>query len=330
MRVIHYQRRSRPNANYSIESIFVDVRNRLADRCDIELATAPVHSNGILNRMRILRHIGQFRSRNVHVTGDINFAILGLPRRKGILTLHDCGFLYRTQGIRRLVLKHLWVSWPVGWARRVTAVSETAKQDIIKWSKCPQDKITVIPNAISESFRPGTRLFAPNSIRILHVGTAENKNLLRHTAALEGIPDVTLVIVGKLSPSVERHLVSHNISYENHYGLDHKQVVEMYQSCDLLLFASTIEGFGMPILEAQATRIPVITSNISSMPEVARDSALLVDPYSVEEIREAVQKILTDRELRETLIQRGVANHSRFNPQQIAEMYLQLYEREWR
>ena len=87
------------------------------------------------------------------------------------------------------------------------------------------------------------------------------------------------------------------------------------------------EGFGLPILEAQATGRPVITSNEASMPEVAGDAAILVNPYEVVEIKEAVEKIISDKKLREDLIKKGIENIKRFTPEKIAENYASLYRK---
>ena len=96
-------------------------------------------------------------------------------------------------------------------------------------------------------------------------------------------------------------------------------------SGDLLVFVSTYEGFGLPILEAQATGRPVITSNVLSMPEVAGDSACLVDPFDVSSIRKGILKVINDPAYREKLIKRGFENVKRFQPDKIAEQYADIY-----
>jgi glycosyltransferase involved in cell wall biosynthesis len=95
--------------------------------------------------------------------------------------------------------------------------------------------------------------------------------------------------------------------------------------CDLLVFASTFEGFGLPIVEAQATGRPVVTSNIMSMPEVAGDAACLVDPFNVSSIREGVLKVINDSDYRNALVKAGFENVKRFQPEQIARQYAELY-----
>ena len=103
------------------------------------------------------------------------------------------------------------------------------------------------------------------------------------------------------------------------------ELVEAYRRCDMVVFASLYEGFGLPILEAQAMGRPVITSNFGAMKEAAGDGALLVDPYSVEAIREAVLRIKREPALREDLIAKGLRNAERFRAEAVAARYGELY-----
>jgi glycosyltransferase involved in cell wall biosynthesis len=103
------------------------------------------------------------------------------------------------------------------------------------------------------------------------------------------------------------------------------ELVEAYRRCDLVVFASLYEGFGLPILEAQAMGRPVITSNFGAMREAAGDGALLVDPYSVEEIRAAILRVKNEPGLREELVRKGRENAERFRAEVVAARYAELY-----
>jgi glycosyltransferase involved in cell wall biosynthesis len=103
------------------------------------------------------------------------------------------------------------------------------------------------------------------------------------------------------------------------------ELVAAYQRCDMVVFVSLYEGFGLPILEAQAMGRPVITSNFGAMREAAGDGALLVDPYSVEEIRAAIMRIRNEPGLREELVRKGRENAERFRADAIALKYAQIY-----
>ena len=103
-------------------------------------------------------------------------------------------------------------------------------------------------------------------------------------------------------------------------------MVEKYRNCDVVCFVSTYEGFGMPIVEAQSVGRVVLTSNISSMPEVAGNAACLVDPFSIGEIRRGLDQIINDSVYRDDLVKKGFENCARFDPKQIATQYYDLYK----
>jgi glycosyltransferase involved in cell wall biosynthesis len=107
--------------------------------------------------------------------------------------------------------------------------------------------------------------------------------------------------------------------------VNNDEILAAYQRCDLVLFASTHEGFGLPILEAQAVGRPVVTGNCSSMPGVAGDAACLVDPFDSQSIRAGVEQVVFNETYRTRLISRGFENAQRFSATRIAAEYARLY-----
>ena len=326
IKIAFLQRKARKIGNYSIEMIFEDVRTRLANEIEPRVCFSRYESIGLFKRLYNCIEAA-FRQEEVnHVTGDINYLGFFLNRRKTIHTVHDCVFLERNTGIKQSVLKLFWLTIPVRRSRFITAISEATKREILKYSSCDPDKIVIIPVAISQKFRRSDKTFNKQKPVILHVGTAPNKNLSALISALKGVP-CQLHIVGKQEENYIRELKENGIDHTYQSGLSDEEMLQKYRDADIMAFASTYEGFGMPILEAQATGRVVVTSNLSSMPEVAGDAACLVDPFSTASIREGIQKVIEDDAYRNGLIAKGFENIKRYNPDLIAGQYLALYKK---
>ncbi len=137
---------------------------------------------------------------------------------------------------------------------------------------------------------------------------------------------VHLMLVQPKNKNLIEKLNKFGISYSWYENISRKELYDCYKECDILFFASTYEGFGVPILEAQSVGRPVITSNVASMPEVADKGAMIIDPYSINEIKEAINSIIDDEKLRINLIKNGLNNIKRFDPNLIANKYFTLYE----
>lgn len=326
-RVVYFHRLRRRSANFSIERIFEDVRARLAGRIVPVVSVGRFESSGLIRRTWLCLEAWLRQGDVNHVTGDINFVGLLLTPRRTVQTIHDCGHLARTSGLRHALLKLFWVTIPIRRCAAVTVVSEATKQELLRYVPwCPAEKIVVIPNAIQSGFEFDARPFDSSCPRILQIGTAPNKNLPRLVGALRGLR-CHLEVVGRLSDSQRLLLEEAGIDYSAKADLTDAEVIEAYRRADLVAFVSTYEGFGMPILEAQATGRPVITSNVLSMPFVAGDGALLVDPGDSRSIREAVERLIRDPGLRARLIKAGRENVKRFSAAAVADQYLDLYLR---
>ncbi len=310
---------------FSLEYIFEDVRRRLPAHFQPVKAECSYLSQGFFKRLYITFE-AMFRQGDVnHITGDVHFLALGMKKSKTILTVLDCVFLNETNPIKRAILKTFWMTLPIKKSVMLTAISAATKNEILKHCNIKPEKIRVIHVAISPDFYYQPKAFNTSYPTFLHIGLAPNKNLERVVEAVAGLP-LKMIIVGKLNDAYRAKLSQYNIDYENYFGLSNEAIQNLYAQCDALLFASTYEGFGMPILEAQATGRPVITSDLLSMPEVAGDAACLVDPFNIQSIRTAVQKIIQDGPYRDDLIQKGLENVKRFDPDRIAGEYATLYE----
>lgn len=323
MRVVQYCRRP-GRGHHSVERLYDDVRAHMGSEIDIATCVSRYGSRGLFRRLYDLIR-ARFHQGDVnHVTGDIHFVTYLLDRRRTILTILDCVTLRRLRGVRRWIHWLLWYWLPVKRSAAIVAISESTRQQILKHVRCHPRKVRVIHCAVSDEFQPAPRYDVRERPYILHVGTSKTKNLERHAVALRGM-ECVLVVIGHLSPHQIDALDRNQIEYENHVDLSRHAVLEQYLRCDLLLFASTYEGFGLPIVEAQAVGRPVITSDLWSMGEVAGDAAYLVDPFDVRSIREGVRRVIEDDAVRARLIERGFENVKRFELSSIAARYAALY-----
>lgn len=325
-KVVHFHRRPFPG-QFSIEGLFEHLRQSMGKAGKaVELAVVPFRSKGLIRRVANICWAA-FRQGNInHITGDIHYLAFGLRPERTILTIHDCYPLERLNGWRFRVFKFFWFDVPVRRSVAVTVVSGETKRQLQRHVTIDDEKIVVIPDIVAPIFQPCLRPFDTESPRILQLGTKENKNLPRLIRALKGLP-CHLHIIGALNDAIRAELTSCQVDFSSAENLSEEQIFQSYCDADLVCLVSTCEGFGMPIIEANSVGRPVVTSNISSMPEVAGDAACLVDPYDVVSIRDGIQRVIDNAEYRQQLVNNGLRNATRFQPDQVARQYIQLYQR---
>jgi len=321
--VVHFHRQP-AQRGFSIERLFQDLRAAMPADLRCRKHVVPHRSQGGWRRLANLLDVWRRGGAVNHITGDVHYLALALPGKNTVLTVHDCGMLLRSRGWSRPLLKLLWFTWPIARCRVVTVISEATRREVIELTGAPAEKIRVIHDCVSPDFVPAPAEFNATRPRILLVGVAPNKNLERMAEALAGLP-CEVELIGPPSAAQAAAFAAHGVALRRLGNLDNTGVLAAYRRCDLLLFASTHEGFGLPILEAQATGRPVVTSNCSSMVEVAGDSACLVDPLVPGSIRAGVEKIIHDEVYRAELVRRGTENVRRFLPARIAGDYASLY-----
>ncbi len=269
----------------------------------------------------------KFQGEINHITGDIHTIALFLKGKRTILTVHDIGRYERNlSGIRKIIIKYLWLQWPLKKVAYITTISEFTKQKLITTCKIDAKKVLVIPNPASSDFKPFYKEFNNKQPLVLQIGGSSVKNLLRLIEAVKGT-SFKLLLLRKPTADLKKDLDEANIVYEFRYNLTREEVYKCYCDCDIVFFASLHEGFGVPILEAQQIGKPIITSNIAPMNDVAGDGALLVDPTNVNEIKKALQKLKTETVFRNELIKNGSYNLERFSVKTVTEKYVSLYKK---
>jgi len=265
-----------------------------------------------------------------------------------VVSVHDVSFLehpeYFTQ-FRALQLR-CTVRRTVRAAARVLTVTEFSKRSILAAYGLPEEKVVVLPNGVSSDFRPIARETALRSVRAAHkleapfiltVGDLQpRKNHLGLIRSFEQLvqahPQLPhhLVIVGKetwYSPTILGAARKSAVSSRIHFTgfVSDEQLHQLYGACDLFVYPSFYEGFGLPILEAMATARAVACSNTSGMPEVADSAALLFDPHSTKEMVLAMRDLLLNRELRARMERLGMQRAALFNWERTAAKTLDLY-----
>jgi glycosyltransferase involved in cell wall biosynthesis len=325
LRVTYYHRHS-TSSTYSLERVFHDIRQALPEDVEYRISVARFESRGFWRRVYNITEAVSRQADVNHITGDVHYLACLLRKNRTLLTIADCAMLEKLKGIRKLLLFFFWYWLPEKRSALISVISESTKREVLKYLRCNPDKIRVVHCCISPKFKPFPSDFNAKKPLILQVGTSETKNLLRVVEALKGIP-CHLLIVGRLSKKQEETLRRYRVEFSAIANISDKEIVEVYRQCDMLLFASTYEGFGLPIIEANATGRPVVTSNILSMPEVAGDAACLVNPFDVESIRGGLLRLIQDAAYREQLVQNGFKNVERFRPHAIAQQYVELYKK---
>jgi glycosyltransferase involved in cell wall biosynthesis len=255
---------------------------------------------------------------------------------RSVVTIHDCIHLMFPQylpGRFALAFARSSIAIAARRAIRVLTVSESSKRDILRFVDVPPGKIDVIYNAYDERFAIEPREEDVMRVReryqlqdpfVLYAGNVKpHKNLARLIEAFDlvrarGLDHLKLVLIGDeiskyaaLRRAVHQHHLHKHVRFLGY--MPHETLAVMYRLAGVFVFPSLYEGFGLPPLEAMASGTPVVTSNVSSLPEVAGDAALLVDPYDPEAIGDAIYRVLTDEALRCGLRQKGITRARQFS-----------------
>ncbi len=321
-RVVQFQRRPHEQ-QFSIETVFAALRPYLVQRFTVDVAVSSYPSAGLVPRLRAIIEARHRRGDVNHVVGDVHSLDLLLPRARTVLTVHDTEFLLRHRGPKAWLYVTFWLRLPVRRAAVVTVPSEATANDLRRVVSISRDRLRVVPNPVAERFTPPPDRPQVRRPTALLLGAWPNKNLDRSIEALRGL-GADVVLVG--SPSARQRAALADLGAVIRGDLSEDEMVSVYHSADLLVFPSTSEGFGLPIIEAQACGVPVITSDRSPMREIAGGAAALVDPGDVGSITAAINHLLSDHEYRETLIRDGLDNAKRFRADEIAAQFASIYD----
>lgn len=313
--------RNRVEGANSIEELF----DTLAEELRQKFTVVKYHMGELSNLPRDIFNLRKLNPDIYHITGDVHYMACFLPKNKTMLTIHDIHhYNYTMRGFKKLIYKWLYLTLPLRSISCLSTISTATKQ-VLEQQFNLSVRVHVIDNCYNKTlFVAKLKEFNSAEPVILHLGTKANKNLPNLIAALKGLK-CRLVIIGRLSDDQLALLTDSQINYTNLLNLTLAEIYDNYVQADLVAFASLSEGFGLPIIEAQAVGRPVITSSFAPMSNVAGGAACLIDPYSIEEIRAGVVQIILDKKYREQLVVGGFENVKRYSPSSTAEQYAKLY-----
>lgn len=322
MQIVYFHRNLK--AGYSINKVTQTIVRGISDRKEYYVPAFGVTIGTIVrNWFFVWRH--RDKKAINHITGDIHYCILALVGCKSVLTIHDTVSLEFNDlsGVKRFLLEWLWFRIPLRLATKVVCISEDTRRRVQGYTG--RQDIEVIHNAVDPIFQEITIQERHDIPNILLIGTTLNKNLIRTFETLQGIK-CKCTIIGKLDEKQLNALKQYHIDYENRIGLSDAQIVEEYAKSDIVSFVSLFEGFGMIIIEANKVGRPVICSDIPVLREVAGDAALFVDPLDIDDMRKGYERMLSEPGLRQSLVERGRNNVSRFDVSAIMQQWMEFYE----
>lgn len=309
---------------HSIEELFLDLVPFIVTDAQVIVTEVPYAGAGLSVIQKNLKFARAKKEQVNHITGDIHYLTLAF-KGSSILTVHDVQSALKGNIAKQLYIKLFWFWLPAMFAKRITVISHFTRAELESIIPFAKKKIRVVYNPVKQHLTPVPYQFNTEKPQLLFVGTKSNKNLERSFEAIKGLA-CKAMIIGRLSDEQRQLLETYKIEYENKFDLTFEAVVDCYKACDFICFASIYEGFGMPIIEAQALGKPVLTSNFGAMAEVSNGSSCEVDPYDVNAIREGILRICENDTYRQQLVSAGLENVKRFRPEVVAKQYVQLYK----
>lgn len=271
-----------------------------------------------------------------------------------VVTIFDLSYLHFPQMFLKKDLWQLgnWTKFSIEHADHIITISNFSKKDIIKQYKIAPNKITVAypgydkkiyqPKNSGEDLKEIKKMLQKYKIEgdyIIFVGTVQpRKNLIRLIESFKNIENLKLVIVGKI------HGIGRNawmfddiLAKPKELGIEEKVIfTDFVPSEDLpflingavaFVLPSLWEGFGIPVVEVMACKIPVVVSKVSSLPEVVGKAGLLVNPYSIDQIEQAIRTISTDKKMRERVAKKCLEKSKEYSWKKMAKIVLQTFEK---
>lgn len=305
---------------HGIGRFAAEIQQRIEFAGEIRCAVSPSHP---LDAFAMSLYLCGHPRATVYSPG-FNAPLLGLGRY--VLTVHDLNHIdIPGHGLLKRLYYRLILRRACRRAARVLTVSEYSRRRIVAWANLPDSHVVNVGNGVGAVFRPEGPAFSPGYRYFLCVSNRKaHKNegrMIRAFAQAEVDHSVRLLVTGEataeLQALVEQLALVGRVAFTGR--LNDEALAEYYRGATGLLFASLYEGFGLPIVEAMSCGVPVITSNVTAMPEIAGDAALLVNPLSIADIASAITDIANNNGgIASRLQRKGLERSAAFEWEQVA------------
>ena len=305
---------------FSVGKVFKPIEFEMCKYANVDSLELPIANYSLkglwTNILYLRKHLKKASYDVILITGTENYLLPFISSAKKVVVVHDVkSFFNHVRGVRRKIKELMFIK-VLGKADKIVSISEQTQNELIAYGFSS----AIIYDPVSPTFTYVNKVLNKDCPIILHIGTNSNKNLHNTILALKGLK-CFLRIVGKLSTEDLKSLHDNDIEYSCCSNISDEELLEEYRCCDIVNFPSLYEGFGMPIIEGQATGRVVVTSNISPMKEVAGGASVLVNPHDVLSIRKGYLEAINNGD---KYIEKGLKNVKRFTVSSISSQYFNL------
>lgn len=305
---------------FSVGKVFKPIEFEMCKYANVDSLELPIANYSLkglwTNILYLRKHLKKASYDVILITGTENYLLPFISSAKKVVVVHDVkSFFNHVRGVRRKIKELMFIK-VLGKADKIVSISEQTQNELIAYGFSS----AIIYDPVSPTFTYVNKVLNKECPIILHIGTNSNKNLHNTILALKGLK-CFLRIVGKLSTEDLKSLHDNDIEYSCCSKISDEELLEEYRCCDIVNFPSLYEGFGMPIIEGQATGRVVVTSNISPMKEVAGGASVLVNPHDVLSIRKGYLEAINNGD---KYIEKGLKNVKRFTVSSISSQYFNL------
>ena len=264
------------------ENSIEELAYALAEECsNIQLCILPEFSASLIGMFRNIIYARKHKGDVNHIFSVTEGYLCPFLAGKTIVTIHDIKTIKSLHSLGQCFAYIFWLIIPSIFWNYCTCISKQTYEEVLNIIKWRRKTISIIYNSYNPKIKASSKISLSDPPIILHIGTALRKNLSNMIRAIEGIR-CKLIIVGTLFKEQQRLLEEYSINYVNYIDLPFDDIIALYHQCDIVSFPSSYEGFGMPVIEAQAIGRPTIAGDIPILRDVAGDAAIFVNPNDIE------------------------------------------------